>query len=136
MEKILSTAPTPQTPEGASARCRRALSQREIEYLQKEGVRGVAPRKNSLWPKPIIEEQIEKLVPEGIEGRVPYKGPVAGIVNQLVGGLRSSMGYTGSATIEDMRTNPQFIKVTSAGMKESHVHDVQITKEAPNYRVN
>ncbi|MFP3571201.1 IMP dehydrogenase, partial [Paraburkholderia sp. SIMBA_030] len=64
------------------------------------------------------------------------KGPVAGIVNQLVGGLRSSMGYTGSATIEDMRTNPQFIKVTSAGMKESHVHDVQITKEAPNYRVN
>lgn len=82
------------------------------------------------------KDGIEKLVPEGIEGRVPYKGPVAGIVNQLVGGLRSSMGYTGSATIEDMRTNPQFIKVTSAGMKESHVHDVQITKEAPNYRVN
>lgn len=82
------------------------------------------------------KDGIEKLVPEGIEGRVPYKGPVAGIVNQLVGGLRSSMGYTGSATIEDMRANPQFIKVTSAGMKESHVHDVQITKEAPNYRVN
>ncbi|GAF62030.1 MULTISPECIES: IMP dehydrogenase [Psychrobacter] len=82
------------------------------------------------------KDGVEKLVPEGIEGRVPYKGPVAGIVNQLVGGLRSSMGYTGSATIEDMRTNPQFIKVTSAGMKESHVHDVQITKEAPNYRVN
>ena len=82
------------------------------------------------------KDGVEKLVPEGIEGRVPYKGPVAGIVNQLVGGLRSSMGYTGSATIEDMRTKPQFIKVTSAGMKESHVHDVQITKEAPNYRVN
>ena len=82
------------------------------------------------------KDGIEKLVPEGIEGRVPYKGPVAGIVNQLVGGLRSSMGYTGSATIEDMRTKPQFIKVTSAGMKESHVHDVQITKEAPNYRVD
>lgn len=82
------------------------------------------------------KDGVEKLVPEGIEGRVPYKGPVAGIVNQLVGGLRSSMGYTGSATIADMRTNPQFIKVTSAGMKESHVHDVQITKEAPNYRVN
>ena len=82
------------------------------------------------------KDGVEKLVPEGIEGRVPYKGPVAGIVNQLVGGLRSSMGYTGSATIEDMRTNPQFIKVTSAGMKESHVHDVQITKEAPNYRVS
>ena len=64
------------------------------------------------------KDGVEKLVPEGIEGRVPYKGPVAGIVNQLVGGLRSSMGYTGSATIEDMRTKPQFIKVTSAGMKD------------------
>ena len=82
------------------------------------------------------KEGVEKLVPEGIEGRVPYKGPVAGIVNQLVGGLRSSMGYTGCATVEDMRNKPQFIRVTSAGMKESHVHDVQITKEAPNYRVN
>ena len=82
------------------------------------------------------KDGVEKLVPEGIEGRVPYKGPVAGIVNQLVGGLRSSMGYTGCATIEDMRSKPQFIKVTSAGMKESHVHDVQITKEAPNYRVD
>lgn len=81
------------------------------------------------------KDGVEKLVPEGIEGRVPYKGPVAGIVNQLVGGLRSSMGYTGCATIEEMRSKPQFIKVTSAGMKESHVHDVQITKEAPNYRV-
>ncbi len=82
------------------------------------------------------KEGVEKLVPEGIEGRVPYKGPVAGIVNQLVGGLRSSMGYTGCATIEEMRSKPQFIRVTSAGMKESHVHDVQITKEAPNYRVD
>ncbi len=81
------------------------------------------------------KDGVEKLVPEGIEGRVPYKGPVAGIVDQLVGGLRSSMGYTGCATIEEMRSKPQFIKVTSAGMKESHVHDVQITKEAPNYRV-
>ena len=82
------------------------------------------------------KDGVEKLVPEGIEGRVPYKGPVAGIVNQLVGGLRSSMGYTGCATIEEMRNKPEFIRVTSAGMKESHVHDVQITKEAPNYRVN
>lgn len=82
------------------------------------------------------KDGIEKLVPEGIEGRVPYKGPVNGIINQLVGGLRSSMGYTGCSTINDMRSQPQFIKVTSAGMKESHVHDVQITKEAPNYRVN
>ena len=82
------------------------------------------------------KDGVEKLVPEGIEGRVPYKGPVAGIVNQMMGGLRSSMGYTGCATIEEMRTKPQFVKVTSAGMKESHVHDVQITKEAPNYRVD
>ncbi|MDO4250080.1 MAG: IMP dehydrogenase [Moraxella sp.] len=82
------------------------------------------------------KDGVEKLVPEGIEGRVPYKGPVAGIIGQLAGGLRSSMGYTGCATIEELRTKPQFIKVTSAGMKESHVHDVQITKEAPNYRQN
>jgi len=77
----------------------------------------------------------EKLVPEGIEGRVPYKGPLQSVIHQLLGGLRSSMGYTGCATIEEMRTRPQFIKVTAAGMSESHVHDVQIVKEAPNYRV-
>ncbi|GLS26121.1 IMP dehydrogenase [Marinibactrum halimedae] len=78
---------------------------------------------------------VEKLVPEGIEGRVPYKGPVAAIVHQMMGGLRSAMGYTGSATVDAMRTQPQFVRVTSAGMSESHVHDVQITKEAPNYPV-
>ncbi|MBV1922114.1 MAG: IMP dehydrogenase, partial [Pseudomonadales bacterium] len=78
---------------------------------------------------------VEKLVPEGIEGRVPYKGPISAIIHQLIGGVRASMGYTGSADIETMRTVPQFVKVTSAGMKESHVHDVSITKEAPNYRV-
>ena len=77
----------------------------------------------------------EKLVPEGIEGRVPYKGALAAIIHQLMGGLRSSMGYTGSATIEEMRTKPEFVRITGAGMAESHVHDVQITKEAPNYRV-
>ena len=82
------------------------------------------------------KEGVEKLVPEGIEGRVPYKGSVNGIIGQLVGGLRSSMGYTGCRTIEEMRTKTEFVKVTSAGMKESHVHDVQITKEAPNYRQN
>ena len=82
------------------------------------------------------KDGVEKLVPEGIEGRVPYKGPVAGIINQLAGGLKSSMGYTGCLTIEEMRANTTFVKVTSAGMKESHVHDVQITKEAPNYRQN
>ena len=75
----------------------------------------------------------EKLVPEGIEGRVPYKGPVSAIIHQMLGGLRSSMGYTGCSTIEQMRTVPKFVRVTSAGTSESHVHDVQITKEAPNY---
>jgi IMP dehydrogenase len=77
----------------------------------------------------------EKLVPEGIEGRVPYKGPVSAIVHQLMGGVRSAMGYTGSANMETMRTRPEFVRVTSAGMAESHVHDVSITKEAPNYPV-
>ena len=78
---------------------------------------------------------IEKLVPEGIEGRVPYKGPLAAILHQLMGGLRASMGYTGCMNIREMRTKPQFVRITGAGMSESHVHDVQITKEAPNYRV-
>lgn len=77
---------------------------------------------------------VEKLVPEGIEGRVPYKGTMSAIVHQLIGGLRSSMGYTGCADIEAMRTKPEFVKITSSGMQESHVHDVSITKEAPNYR--
>jgi IMP dehydrogenase len=78
----------------------------------------------------------EKLVPEGIEGRVPYKGSLFAVIHQLIGGLRSGMGYTGCATIADMRTKTQFIRVTNAGMRESHVHDVMITKEAPNYWVN
>ncbi len=77
----------------------------------------------------------EKLVPEGIEGRVPYKGPVSTIIHQMMGGLRSSMGYTGSEDMDTMRTRPKFVRVTSAGMGESHVHDVTITKEAPNYPV-
>ena len=80
------------------------------------------------------DSDADKLVPEGIEGRVPYKGPLQPVIHQLLGGLRSSMGYTGCATMDEMRTRPEFIRVTSAGMKESHVHDVQITKEAPNYR--
>jgi len=78
--------------------------------------------------------EADKLVPEGIEGRVPYKGPLQPVIHQLMGGLRSSMGYTGCATVEEMRTKPEFVRVTSAGMAESHVHDVAITKEAPNYR--
>ena len=77
----------------------------------------------------------EKLVPEGIEGRVAYKGPISTIIHQQLGGLRSAMGLTGCATIEELRTKPQFVKVTAAGMGESHVHDVSITKEAPNYRL-
>ncbi len=79
-------------------------------------------------------DEIEKLVPEGIEGRVPYKGGVVAIIHQLVGGLRSAMGYTGCVSIDDMRSKPLFVKITSAGVRESHVHDVTITKEAPNYR--
>jgi len=82
-----------------------------------------------------IKSGVDKLVPEGIEGRVACKGPMTAIIHQLMGGLRSSMGYTGSADIEEMRTKPEFTRITSAGMKESHVHDVTITKEAPNYRV-
>ena len=80
--------------------------------------------------------EVEKLVPEGIEGRVPFKGPMAAIVHQMVGGLRASMGYTGCKSIAEVRTNTRFVKITSAGMRESHVHDVTITKESPNYRVD
>ena len=77
----------------------------------------------------------DKLVPEGIEGQVPYKGSASAVVHQLVGGLKAAMGYTGCATIEEMRQNCQFVKITGSGLKESHVHDVQITRESPNYRV-
>jgi len=76
----------------------------------------------------------DKLVPEGIEGRVPYRGPVGGIIHQLIGGLRATMGYVGCGTIEQMRTQPKFVKISGAGQRESHVHDVQIMKEPPNYR--
>ena len=75
-------------------------------------------------------------MPEGIEGRVAYKGSLIAIVHQLVGGVRAAMGYTGSGSMEEMRTRPKFVRITGAGMKESHVHDVKITKEAPNYRTN
>ena len=77
----------------------------------------------------------DKLVPEGIEGRVPYKGSVVAILHQLAGGLRAAMGYCGCATLDDMRTRAEFVEITAAGIRESHVHDVQITKEAPNYRM-
>ncbi len=77
----------------------------------------------------------DKLVPEGIEGQVPYKGSAGAVVHQLVGGLRAAMGYTGAATVEEMRSNCKFVRISSAGLKESHVHDVQITRESPNYRI-
>jgi IMP dehydrogenase len=80
--------------------------------------------------------ELEKLVPEGIEGRVTYKGSLVAILYQLAGGLRAAMGYTGNNDIEQMRTRPAFVRITSAGVRESHVHDVTITKEAPNYRVS
>jgi IMP dehydrogenase len=78
----------------------------------------------------------EKLVPEGIEGRVPYKGTLVNVIHQLMGGLRAAMGYCGCPGIEELRTRAEFVEITSAGVRESHVHDVQIVKEAPNYRVS
>ena len=78
----------------------------------------------------------DKLVPEGVEGRVPYKGPLIQVIEQLIGGLRSAMGYTGNATISDMQKKCEFIQITNAGLRESHVHDVIVTREAPNYRFN
>jgi IMP dehydrogenase len=77
----------------------------------------------------------DKLVPEGIEGQVPYKGAAATVIHQMVGGLRAAMGYTGCRTVAEMRSNCEFVRITGAGLKESHVHDVQITRESPNYRV-
>jgi IMP dehydrogenase len=80
------------------------------------------------------EDAAEKLVPEGIEGRVPYKGALSAVIHQLMGGVRAAMGYCGCPTIDALRTRAEFVEITAAGMRESHVHDVQITKEAPNYR--
>jgi IMP dehydrogenase len=82
------------------------------------------------------EANADKFVPEGIEGRVPFKGPIAPVIHQLMGGLRSSMGYLGCKTIDEMHEKAAFVEITSAGMRESHVHDVQITKEAPNYHID
>jgi IMP dehydrogenase len=82
-----------------------------------------------------VEDDIAKLVPEGVEGRVPYKGPLENTIYQLVGGLRAAMGYCGVRNIDDLRMNARFVKITSAGLKESHPHDVIITQEAPNYQV-
>jgi IMP dehydrogenase len=87
------------------------------------------------FQEPSAEEAVEKLVPEGVEGRVPYKGSVIAVIHQLMGGLRSSMGYAGCGTISEMRERTELVEITAAGVRESHVHDVQIVKEAPNYRV-
>jgi IMP dehydrogenase len=81
------------------------------------------------------EGNADKLVPEGVEGRVPYKGSVLAVIHQLMGGLRASMGYVGAGSIDEMREKAEFVQITAAGMRESHVHDVQITKEAPNYHI-
>jgi IMP dehydrogenase len=82
-----------------------------------------------------VRDQL-KLVPEGVEGRVPYRGPVGPVIHQLIGGLKAAMGYTGNATIAEMQKNPEFVRITNAGLRESHVHDIQITQETPNYRFN
>ena len=82
-----------------------------------------------------FQEDAKKLVPEGIEGRLPYKGPLADTIHQLIGGIRAGMGYCGAPDLEHLRENSQFIKMTGAGLRESHPHDVQITKEAPNYSI-
>ena len=83
-----------------------------------------------------FQENAKKLVPEGVEGRVPYKGSVTDTIYQMIGGIRSGMGYCGTPTIEDLRTKSKFIKITGAALKESHPHDIYITKEAPNYSTN
>jgi IMP dehydrogenase len=83
-----------------------------------------------------FQEDNKKFVPEGIEGRLPYKGPLAETIYQVIGGLRSGMGYCGTKDLEELRNNAQFIKMTGAGLRESHPHDVQITKEAPNYSLS
>ena len=83
-----------------------------------------------------FQEDAKKLVPEGVEGRVPYKGPVSDTIYQMMGGLRSGMGYCGCPNIEALRTKTKFVRITGAGLKESHPHDIYITKEAPNYTMN
>jgi IMP dehydrogenase len=82
-----------------------------------------------------VRDQL-KLVPEGVEGRVPYRGPVGPVLHQLIGGLKAAMGYTGNATIPQLQKNAEFVRITNAGLRESHVHDIQITQETPNYRAS
>jgi len=100
-----------------------------------EAMREREGSRNRYFQDEEAEELGRKLVPEGIEGRVPYKGSLSFIVQQLVGGLRAGMGYLGARSLAELRQNAKFVRVSSAGLKESHVHDVYITKEAPNYRL-
>ena len=100
-----------------------------------EAMREREGSRNRYFQEEEADELGRKLVPEGIEGRVPYKGALSFIVQQLVGGLRAGMGYLGARSLADLRRNARFVRVSPAGLKESHVHDVYITKEAPNYRL-
>jgi IMP dehydrogenase len=106
-------------------------------YKQYRGMGSLGAMKEGSKDRYFQEEQLSeaKLVPEGVEGRVPYRGSIINIINTMTGGLRSGMGYIGAADIQELKTKSRFIKITSAGLRESHVHDVIITKEAPNYRM-
>jgi IMP dehydrogenase len=105
-------------------------------YFQgKDDLNGQAERQSITAPEPTNSNRLAKFVPEGIEGRVPHRGPLENMVYQLVGGLRSGMGYLGCGTIPDLQKNGRFIRISGAGLRESHVHDVIITREAPNYHV-
>ena len=112
----------------------RALGDRDQHPVARVGRHVGAPGARHLaTAQSAVGAATRKLVPEGIEGRVPYKGPLAPIVYQLVGGLRQAMGYCGAATIEALKTESRFVRITAAGLKESHPHDIQMTVEAPNY---
>ena len=127
---------TVQTGEMTAIQQQMRDGKHDIGYLSSVAVTGDPDR---YFQELEAEDPIaaaEKLVPEGIEGRVPYKGALINVIHQLMGGLRAAMGYCGCATVEELRTRAEFVEITSAGIRESHVHDVQIVKEAPNYRVD
>ena len=127
--------PTPATTRVVQIELYQGRSYKTYRGMGSVGAMGQAHGSSDRYFQDATEE-LEKLVPEGIEGRVAYKGSMVAIVHQLIGGVRAAMGYTGSHTIDEMRTRPKFVKITGAGMRESHVHDVSITKEAPNYRTS
>ena len=103
-------------------------------FKEYRGMGSIGAMKEGSSDRYFQDSQSSKLVPEGIEGKVPYRGPIAEMIYQLLGGLRSGMGYTGAATIEELHRKARFVQISAAGLRESHVHDVIITKEAPNYR--